>query len=215
MSKTRQRGFSVLELSIVIAIFFILMGIAVPVLMTTVRSARLRAAANDFSALLQQARMRSVQDDRYYSVYFLTTGGTRQEFVDIYPQNINGASGSGGVTINQGDPMVALNSEITPQAPSAAPATSNLLTQMLGSNPSHLTPVDGTAAGTPITFGPEGLPCLPVALTGGSVCNSRGGPVAYWIFLQHNITQSWQAVSVTPAGRIQKWSYSGSDWTRL
>lgn len=215
MSKTRQRGFSLLEVSIVIAIFFILMAVAVPVLMTTIRSARLRGATNDFSALLQQARMRSVQDDRYYSVYFLTTGALRQEFVDIYPQNINGASGTGGATINQGDPMVALNSEVTPQAAAAAPVTNNLLLQMLGSNPSHLTPVDGTAAGTPITFGPEGLPCIPVALTGGSVCNSRGGPVAYWIFLQHNIIQSWQAVTVTPAGRIQKWTYSDGAWTRL
>jgi|SRR6267142_2188166 len=68
MAKTRQRGFSLPEVSIVIAILFILIAVAVPVLMTTVRSARLRGAANDFSALLQQARMRSVQDDRYYSV---------------------------------------------------------------------------------------------------------------------------------------------------
>jgi len=157
MSKIRQRGFSLLEVSIVIAILFILIAVALPVLMTTVRAARLRGATNDFSALLQQARMRSVQDDRYYSVYFLTTGALRQEFVDIYPQNINGASGTGGVTINQGDPMVVLNSEVTAQDASGAPVTNNLLLQMLGSNPSKLTPVDGTAAGTPVTFGPEGL----------------------------------------------------------
>jgi prepilin-type N-terminal cleavage/methylation domain-containing protein len=214
MSRTRQRGFSLLEISIVIAILFILIAVAVPVLMTTVRSARLRGATNDFSALLQQARMRSVQDDRYYSVYFLTTGGVSQEFVDIYPQNINGASGTGGTTINQGDPMAVLISEVTTQAPAAAPVTNNLLLQMLGSNPSSLTPVDGTAAGSPVTFGPEGLPCVPVALTGGSVCNSRGGPVAYWVFFQNNITQSWEAVTVTPAGRIQKWSYSDNSWRR-
>jgi len=214
MSKTRQRGFSLLEISIVIAILFILIAVAVPVLMTTVRSARLRGATNDFSALLQQARMRSVQDDRYYSVYFLTTGGVSQEFVDIYPQNINGASGNNGAAIKPGDPTVALISEVAPQDASGAPATNNLLLQMLGSNPANLAPQDGTAPGKPVTFGPEGLPCSPKSVTGGSVCNSQGGPVAYWVFFQNNIPQSWEAVTVTPAGRIQKWSYSDNSWRR-
>jgi hypothetical protein len=136
-------------------------------------------------------------------------------FVDIYPQNTNGASGSGGTTITSPDPLVALSPEVTQQPQSAAPSTTNLLQQFLGNNPSNVVPSDGSAAANPVTFGPQGLPCVPVPVTGGTVCNSRGGPVGYWVFFQHSITQEWEAVTVTPAGHIQKWMYDSTAWIKL
>jgi hypothetical protein len=154
-----------------------------------------------------------VQDDRYYSVYLITANGATQQFVDIYPQNVNGASGSGGATLASGDPLVTISSEVTRQPQASAPNVTNLAQQLLPVNPNNLQPQDASAAGTPFTFGPQGLPCIPVALSGGTVCNSRGGQVAYWTFLQNNISQDWQAVTVTPAGRIQQWYYNSGSGT--
>ena len=37
------------------------------------------------------------------------------------------------------------------------------------------------------------------------------------VFFQNNVTQNWGAVTVTPAGRIQRWLYSGGPaavWVR-
>jgi prepilin-type N-terminal cleavage/methylation domain-containing protein len=215
-------GFSLLELLIVVAIVALVAAIAVPNLVSAARRERLRGASNDFAGLLQQARMRAIQDDRFYSVYCTRDVGCQNvspnspiEFVDIYPQNVNGASGSGGAAVDPRDPVVSLSPEVTQQPLASAPNTANLLGQFLGANPSNLAPLDGGAAATPVTFGPEGVPCAPVAVTGGTVCNTRGGPVAYWAFFQHTITQDWGAVTVTPAGRLQRWTYANGVWYKL
>jgi prepilin-type N-terminal cleavage/methylation domain-containing protein len=208
-------GFSLLELMVVVAITLVFVSLTVSSVMAAVHTSRLSAAGTDLSGLFQQARMRAVQDDRYYSVYQITTNSLVQEFVDIYPQNVNGASGSGGTTLDPKDPSMAVSFEVALKAKASAPNTSNLLQQFLGSNPSSVVPLDGSTAASPVTFGPQGLPCTPVSVSGGTVCNSRGGPTAYWVFFQSTATQKWEAVTVTPAGRIQKWYYAGSVWAKL
>src|SRR5689334_404699 len=208
-------GFSLLELLIVVAILIIIAGLSIPSLMGAVHRSKLRSAGTDFSGLLQQARMRAVQDDRFYSVWPSVAGNVSQEFVDIYPQGVNGASGNGNGTLDPNDPVIGLSTEISQQPQGAAPSTANLSQQLLGTNPSSLTPQDGSSATTRVTFGPEGLPCKPKAANGGTVCNTTGGPIAYWVFFQNNVTLEWEAVTVTPAGRIQKWYYTGTAWGKL
>jgi len=186
-------------------IFLILAAIAIPNFMTAMHAARLKGAVSDFASLLQSGRIKAVDDDRYYSVYVLTTGGGAQEgFVDVYPQNANGTSGNGGSTIDPNDPNTQINSEISEQPEAAAPGTAGLKSQLLPAT-SPITPLDGSAAASPVTFGPRGLPCKPLA----GVCDTLGGPQAYWSFFQNNVTQSWGAVTVSPAGRVQRWLYTG------
>jgi hypothetical protein len=108
--------------------------------------------------------------------------------------------------------VVALPSEVSQQPVASAPNTNNLKSQLLPAT-TPVTPTDTSA--TPATFGPRGLPCTPLALTGGSVCDSSGGPTAFWTFLKNTISGDWQAVTITPAGRIQKWYYNGSVWAKL
>jgi len=193
----------VLELLVGAAITMILAGILIPNFNTAMHTSRLRGAATDFASLIQVERIRAVDDDRYYSAYIL--GNNPQEgFVDIYPQNANGASGGGGNVVDPKDPVIQINSEISQQPVNSAPKTANLQLQFLPAN-SPIVPLDGSSAASPVTFGPRGLPCKPLA----GVCDSLGGPQAYWIFFQDNVTQNWGAVTVTPAGRIQRWIYSG------
>lgn len=204
-----------IELLVVASIVLLVISLGVPSLIQVVHTARLKGAGSDLSGLLQVARIRAVRDDRYYSVYLLNNNGLQQMFVDIYPQNVNGASGSGGTALNSPDPSISLAGEITRQPQSAAPNIANLAQQLLPTNPNNLAPTDASAALTPFTFGPEGLPCKPVVVPGGTVCNSNGGAVAYWTFLQNNITQAWAALTVTPAGRIQQWYYSNGVWNAI
>jgi Tfp pilus assembly protein FimT len=209
-------GFSLLELLAVVAIVITVAALSLPSLMGAVHRSRLRSGGTDFSGLLQQARMRAIQDDRFYSVWPYAGNGVPQEFVDIYPQGTNGASGYGnGTQMDPQDPVITLSAEVIQQPQAAAPSTANLSQQLLGANPNNLTPKDGTDPASRVTFGPQGLPCLSKGVTGGTVCNSQGGAVAYWVFFQNSFTQDWAAVTVTPAGRIQKWYYDGTVWQKL
>lgn len=191
---------------ITMAIIMVVAGIAIPNFMATMHSARLRGGVTDFASLLQTARIRAVGDDRYYSVYVLAAAGNspQQGYVDIFPQNADGTSGTGGAAYKAGDPLVAIPSEVVLKAQGGAPGTAALKAQILPAT-SPVVPQDESVAATAITFSPRGLPCKPLA----GVCDTLGGPQAYWAFFQDSVTQNWAAVTVTPAGRIQRWIFMG------
>ena len=215
--KPRLTGFSLIELLVVVTILAVLAAISVPLLLNAIHTIRLRSAGTDFSGILQQARMRAVQDDRFYSVYQISNNGLQQEFVDIFPQSVNGASGSNGQTLDPKDPVVAIASEIVEQAASTAPNKGKLKQQIFGGITSPPQLLDGSDPTSPVTFGPEGLPCKPIPVPPfGSVCNnSQNGLVAYWVFFQDSTSKDWEAVTVTPAGRIQKWTHSNNTWVKM
>ena len=210
VSAKRMRGFSMIELVIAMLVMLIVAAIAIPTFMNAMHGARLKGVITDFAGLMQSGRIRAVDDDRYYSLYVF--GNNPPEgFVDIYPQNQNGTSGSNGTVIDPRDPVIQISAEIIQQPQAAAPSTASLKLLFLPAN----TPVplqDGSSAATPITFGPRGLPCQ----VNAGVCNSVGSR-AYWTFFQNNVTQGWGAVTVTPAGRIQRWIFTGGPagvWAR-
>jgi len=216
LSKSRlstERGFTLIELLGAITVILIVTSMAIPNFMTAVRSAHLKGTVSDFAGLVQSARIKAVDDDRYYSIY-VHGGSTPEAFVDIYPQQASGASGSGGATIDPKDPLIGINSEVVQKAVGAAPNTASLQALFL---PANATVVlgDGSAAASAITFGPRGLPCSASALT----CKTHipAGDIAYWIFFQDITSTNWGAVTVTPAGRVQRWLYSGGaagTWAR-
>lgn len=211
----QSAGFSLIELIVVFIIIMIVASVAVPMISSAVHTAHLRGAASDLASIYEQARILSIRDNRYYSTYILATSGTQPEeaYVDMLPKVLTGQSGNGGISVAVGDPVVALNSDVTPQAAGSAPNKSDLQNQLLPSTTS-VTPVDTTV--TAAIFGPRGLPCTPVTVTGAiKVCDSSGGPTAYWTFLQNSTTGAWEAVTITPAGRIRKWFYNGSTWSKL
>jgi len=128
----RVQGFSLLELMIVVAIMLVVAAYAIPIWTTSVRLARIRGAETSYAGLLQMARTRAVNDDRYYSVYTKLAAGNNPQmaYVDIYPQNVNGTSGNGPtgnyVAGPPADPMVTLSPEAVPKPALAAPNTANL-----------------------------------------------------------------------------------------
>jgi prepilin-type N-terminal cleavage/methylation domain-containing protein len=206
---SRQCGFSLVELLVVVIIALILAAFAIPSMITSLRMAHLRGAASDVAGLLEQARIYAIRDNTYYSTYILTASGSaqvEQAYVDM-PQGSNPKNG--GASVQTGDPTITIEADIVQEPASSAPNTANLKSLLLPST-TPVTPTDTSV--TAATFGPRGLPCTPVNATLGSVCDSSGGPTAYWTFLENTKAGSWQAVTVTPAGRIRKWFYNGSTW---
>lgn len=216
----QQGGFSLVEMLTVVIIVLIVLATAIPSIISAMRLAHLRGAASDFGGLLEQARIYAIRDNRYYSTYILAASGSTPQvaYVDMLPKSLTGTSGNGGISVvtatagQPGDPEITISSDVTQQPAGSAPNTSNLKAQLLPST-TPVTPTDTSV--TPATFGPRGLPCTPLALTGGLVCDSSGGPTAFWTFLENSNASSWQAVTITPAGRIQKWYYTGTVWSKL
>jgi prepilin-type N-terminal cleavage/methylation domain-containing protein len=209
---SRSRGFSMIELTIALAIIVLLSAFSIQTFNTALRSSRLRGAAADYAGLLEQGRMLAIRDNRYYSTYILAPANNSEYgFVDLLPKGTGGASGNG--TVDSGEPVINFSTEVTQQAVANAPNTNNLKTQLLPST-TPVTPTDTSA--TAATFGPRGLPCTAVNVAGGSVCDVvAGGPTAFWTFFKDNVSSNWQAVTITPAGRIQKWYYNGSTWSKM
>ena len=210
----REAGFSMVELAFVTIIILIISATAVPAMITAMRNAHLRGAASDISGLYEQDRIYAIRDNRYYSTYILAASGSSPQlaYVDMLPKSTSGASGNGGTSVATGDPEITMTSEVVQKPVGSAPNTANLKSQLLPAT-TPVTPTDTSV--TPATFGPRGLPCTSIAATGGSVCDSSGGPTAYWTFLKNTKSGTWQAVTITPAGRIQKWYYDGTAWDKL
>lgn len=222
MKKKRQVGFSLTELVIVVAIAFVLLALAMPEIVNALKNNRLRQAAVDYANLLQTARMRAVQDDQYYSV--LGSTGTSTACLDL------SQSGTTPCTAPNGSNPPAVNFHPTVQIQSSTsssiPSRSNLEGQYLPSNCGTNAACVSVDPNVP-TFSSRGLPCGTTTSSGSTICNylytGTGGiygtsnvPVAFEIFLQNTQTTAWEAVTVSPAGRIREWYYDGSSaWKPL
>jgi type II secretory pathway pseudopilin PulG len=200
-------GFSMLELLTVVGILMVVAAIAIVNVERAVRTVRLRGAGTDYSNLLQNARIRAVRDDKFYSVLTDTTANPPIAYVDI--------NGSG--TYDLEEPMIPFRPNTTPAAFAAGPSVANLKAQFLPPTPSGQASV--AAGGGPPTFGARGQPCTPVAGAGGSTCPyltpPNFTPVSFITFIQ-DTNGGWEAVTVTPAGRIRQWNYDGAGtWSPL
>lgn len=226
-----QAGVSLLELLITLAIGMVLVAMAAPLVNTTISVYRLRGAGGNYANLLQQARMRAVSNDRYYTVYASTNAGNvgawqgMNAFADI---NLQGGAVGVYTTAQPSDLGVVFNhAAIILQPQGAAPAINNLYAQFMPGiapgtvdiNPNNWAPVNETV----VTFGPRGLPCYTVApppLGGAGTCQYTFNagpagfqPVAFEIFLQNRGTGAWEAITVNPSGRIREWRYNASNAT--
>lgn len=187
-----QSGFSVTELLIVVAIILVITGIAIPIYKSAMDSIRVQEAARNYAGILQRARLTAVTGNTYNAVgvQFLSGSNDLIAYVDTADTNVSPPS-----AYTAPEPMTMLGYGVISNQP-GAPATNDLKTKVFS---------NGTL-GYPPVFGSRGLPCAPISVTGGTVCNTQGGNVAYATYFQSPLGQ-WRAVTVNPVGRIQIWAY--------
>lgn len=177
-------GFSLLELMIVVGILMVIAAMAMPKIMTSIADVRLRSAVNSASGLMQQARMLAIKDDQLRKVKYTNVASGGFVYVDI---NDDG-------TIQATEPQVQMGSTILGyNAPTGLPA---LVQSNLGYSP---------VVTSVLMFNARGLPCSAV-----NTCGS--GMVIYFTDSRTVGSPGWGAVSVSPAGRVKTWLWTGSAW---
>lgn len=199
-----EAGFSLLELMVVAFVLMVVSGIGLPLIANVIKQYRLSETGTDYANLLQQARTRAVQDDQFYTVLTGQDNLTNAYYAYVDLQGL-GAYASP-------DPIVYLAQGITPESFASGPALSNLEAQFLPPGPGSINTVATSAAGP--TFGPRGLPCTPQTSGGYTTCPSLNQPTSFITFFESAQISTWEAVTVTPAGRIRIWNCSdGSTWS--
>lgn len=204
--RTRQSGFSLLELLIVMAIIMVVAAMATPSILASINNIRLRGSAGDVAGLLQQCRQAAMHDNRYYTVKPATVTGAQAAYVDL---NYNNAFDNAAPNP---EPIIQLASNVSVVS-AGAPNTANLLGQCC----TTFTPQPATILPS---FNSRGLPCVGAANPppANSLCNIRDaanntvGFVYYMNQTRPFGAVGWAAVSVTPAGRVRVWTYSGTSW---
>ena len=190
----RMRGFTLVELMVVVMLVIAIAAISVPKLIQFWQDWQLRSAAAEVADLTQQARMGAARTNAIYPIRFQMNGGLQQVYID---QNRNSA-------LDATEPYLDLPQSVT--GASGAPNGS-------GGQPSAYTLVGDSSSGTPfdnsnvIAYSPRGLPCN----YSSSVCATPAA--SYFVFyFKDSRTNDWAAVLVTKSGRSKVLIWNGGSW---
>lgn len=208
------RGFTLLELVIVLAIMMVVAAVAVPQIMRTISLVRTRSSADEVAGLIQKIRQQAVKDNRFYSAVVQPLGIATKLCLDV---NWN-------TSCDTTEYSVALANYVNLAL--APPDTTLITCGPLGPNvcpagyPPGLNYVPEPASVLP-SYSARGLPCVNKNNPGvepkypGDRCVQTDPvstqPVGFLYVLNYNNTQNFAAIAVTPSGRVTTWSYTGVD----
>jgi Tfp pilus assembly protein FimT len=190
-------GFSMLEVMAVTAISMIVTMIALPNMVNGIGMIRMRSSMTSLAGVLQNCRILAVKQNLLMSTHFSVTTSGGANGVLAYVKKASDPNPS--LTT---DSQVQLEQPITQvTTPSGSGAPSALDSTSLGFTPQTSDP----------TFTPTGLPCVYSTSTG--TCATNNGFVYYFHDARPAPQTGWGAISISPAGRMKKWFWSGSAWT--
>ncbi len=191
-----RRGFTLLELMVVVAILMVVGAMATPAVITAVSDYNLRTAAGNIASVFQKTRMQAVSDDRWYPVRIGAAGGRNYAYSDL---NNNFALD---------DPERNLVAYLPRGINFDAAGGPSLASMNLDFAP---------AIGLP-AYNARGLPCMPA---GGATCplqtaaSGAQGWSGYIYYLRQDRPlggAAWAAITVSPAGRVRTWTWNGNAW---
>jgi prepilin-type N-terminal cleavage/methylation domain-containing protein len=188
-SADTARGFSFIELTIVMGIMLVLSSIAVVNVKAVVSNARLRAGVFSLSNLLRSSRMIAVTRNRTETTHF-TTDRSLGAYVK--------ASDSSAPRLKTDPQMRWSGSVITMTTPGGLGAPDELSSVALG-----FLPETGESS-----FNARGMPCT---YSAGNCPNK--GFIYYFKDTSRAANKGWAALSISPAGRIKQWFWNGGVWT--
>lgn len=194
-----ERGFSLIELMIVVAISLSVAVAATPSMVNVVSAARMRGAMTNLTTFLQRTRGNSVRSNAFQSDYI---GFANSEYF-VYEQ----ASSTTAPAMSTALEMLPMGKQVVyvgTLTGSGAPAPLDAGTAFSNSTLS-------VSSGA-IAWNTRGLPCT-YGSTGPSSIDCSKGFIWYFTFQPPFGSSRWAALSVSPAGRIKSWYWDGSKWT--
>jgi type II secretion system protein H len=187
-----ERGFSLVELMVVLAIITIMTAAAVPSISTAISHSRLRGAASSLAGLMQSARMQAVKQNRTLTVKMISRGNIPFAFAENADDTTSDAE-------NKSMEVQLGTARFTVTAPGGTPP--QLTTAVLS-----YTPVIVVPATDLVSFSPRGLPCKYASPTS---CVPSG----FMTYINDSSqSNGWAAVGVSPGGRIKQWFWDGTRW---
>lgn len=194
----RRKGFSLLELMLVLAVGLIITAIALPAAKRTVTSYQLDSSGHAVASMLQSVRMAAVHGNTPYYAQANVAGIAGPTGAVIVSVPASRYPATAGYQANV-DPTVAIAQNVTIAA-GAGPNQAGL-EAAAGINPG----TSQVQVGGDIAFNSRGLPCIQTA--GPWTCSTQlaGGPAAFEWYMQNSLNGEWAAVTVTPTGRIRAW----------
>lgn len=229
MTAERQRGFTLLEALVVVAIILIVSAIMAPKMFQIIDAQKLQSSAQSYSALLQVARTRAVQDNQVYQVLSAVNNGAAVAYVDLNGNSQWDTAGANPEPAVQLPLPISITDTNAPQGVQGFDTIRPLNTVPvlnISTNPAMVN--SGGLPSPGIAFNERGLPCQRIAV--GAACSNvstviTGGvpqltAVAWVTYLRWTRRNGngfdWAAVSVTPAGRIKTWRFqmdnAGGSW---
>lgn len=187
--KKQERGFSMIELMVVCIVIVIISVIAIPNIAQINANYKLDAAGRSVASLIQQARLQAVKNNLPAYVKYDAAASPNIAYV-----NANST-----LAYAPGNPDVGLSSGLVFQT---AGIDHSQLDNYLGGAGVVIEPMTNNI--TSIGFNARGLPCVPTGNPQICSASDGGAPPAY-LWLIRNPANAWEAVTVTPAGRIKSW----------
>jgi len=206
--KLKSRGFSLVELMIVLVIVMLVAAMAIPSVTQGVQTIRLRESVLSIAGLLQQTRLEAVRTNKFGIARTVTDQGVEYYFID----GIKGGAYDGQMKARE--PRVQALGCVKRILASDAPTFDG--SALLGF------PTTSPQTDFKVMFNPRGLPCYsPANLDYPSDCRLEGMSTSqtsqsyYLYFFKLNSTfgDRYAALSITPAGRIRVWTWNGSTWS--
>ena len=193
--KNKNAGFSLVEMVVVAAVILTVIAISLPIFKQTLDGYRLDASGRAIASLLQQTRIQAARTNTpNYALMDTSTTPNR-----AYTNADQSAFAEG-----KGEGVVYLDGDVAFQT-SGLPDHTQLDSLLSNGNASAVAVING-----PIGFNARGLPC---SESGGNVaiCIEASNAANYfeW-FMQNKSNGGWEAVTITPAGRVKSFRLASS-----
>lgn len=197
MRRCKQRGFSLAEVLVVLAIFLVLVAIAIPNVFRSIRRFQLESSARSVANALLRARYEAIRRNQ-----LVTTVYREAPAPPVY-----GISTDGNLTLDADDPLIYLSTNVR-MTQTGSPALTTMGTSY---DCAPNCPPEPSGSPYRITFSSRGT-CMQQVTSGTDSYWIESGRV-YVLFVNHQLTGEWAAVTLTPAGRIRVWRWVGTAWT--
>lgn len=195
MAVERQKGFSLIELLVVVAILMCVAAVAMPNMVGIIATSRIRSSMGNLSGFVQNCRSTAVRLNTTKTIFNTQIeGGPFAYIADPTATSITGA-----------DAQLPVGRSALWISDLSGPGVPSELTPELAFQNSTVTPLHGN-----LSFNNRGLPCNYVSATN---CETGRGFIWYFRFQPPFGQDRWAALSISPAGRVKSWYWSGTAWS--